>query len=205
MTTIIPQQETHMFDETIRLAVITGSVRERRFGPTVTRWFSAHVASYPHVDVDVIDLADYAHPADMSYHDNVRDFAARIDAADAFVIVTPEYNHSYPGPLKTALDSTGREWQGKAVGFVSYGGMSGGLRAVEPLRVVFAELHAVTIRETVSFHGAWQQFDSDGKPLNQEAVGAAADAMLDQLVWWATALRNARAVHPYGEPLAAAR
>ncbi len=68
-----------------------------------------------------------------------------------FVVVTPEYNHSFPGPLKAAIDRHVTPWQAKPVGFVSYGGISGGLRAVEHLRQVFAELHAVTVRETVSF------------------------------------------------------
>lgn len=88
--------------------------------------------------LDVIDLADTRVPS--------AELADRIGAADAFVVVTPEYNHSYPGPLH-AIDSVGEQWRAKPVGFVSYGGVSGGLRAVEPLRVVFAELHAVTIRE----------------------------------------------------------
>jgi NAD(P)H-dependent FMN reductase len=81
-------------------------------------------------------------------------FVARIGAADAFLIVTPEYNHGYPGPAEDRDRLAGPEWQAKPVGFVSYGGLSAGLHAVEQLRAVFAELHTVTIRETVSFHGA---------------------------------------------------
>ncbi len=111
---------------------------------------------------------------------------------------SPEYNHSFPGPLKHAIDSLGHQWQAKPVGFVSYGGLSGGLRAVEALRVVFAELHAVTIRETVSFHSAWDQFDEHGAPRHPDLVNAAAGALLDQLAWWARALRTARAARPYG-------
>ena len=113
-------------------------------------------------------------------------------------MVTPEYNHSFPGPLKHAIDSLGHQWQAKPVGFVSYGGLSGGLRAVEALRVVFAELHAVTIRETVSFHSAWARFHEHGAPRDPELVNAAAGALLDQLAWWACALRAARAARPYG-------
>lgn len=75
--------------------------------------------------------------------------------------------------------------------------MAGGLRSVEHLRGVFAELHAVTIRETVSFHNVWNQFDSDGAPKDPSAVNAAAKVMLDQLTWWAIALRDARAKYPY--------
>ena len=119
-------------------------------------------------------------------------------AADAFVVITPEYNHGYPGPLKTAIDSVGSEWHAKPVGFICYGGRSGGLRAVEQLRGVFAELHTVTVRETVSFHGASAQFDQDGVPRQAEAVNTAAGILLDQLAWWACTLREARLVHPYG-------
>ncbi len=187
-----------MSADRLRVAIITGSVREGRFGPIVANWFSQQAALRDDMTIDRIDLADFDHPATMAATPEVQTFTARVEAADAFVVVTPEYNHSYPGPLKTALDSVGKEWQGKAVGFVSYGGMSGGLRAVEPLRVVFAELHTVTTRETVSFHQARNKFDDAGNPVQAEDVNAAATALLNQLAWWGHALRNARAAHPYG-------
>ncbi|MGH3975334.1 MAG: NADPH-dependent FMN reductase [Pseudonocardiaceae bacterium] len=177
-------------DPTFELAVIVGSVREGRFGPVVADWFVGQAKQRADVSVDVIDLVDTPIPS--------VNFASRIGAADAFVVVTPEYNHGYPGPLKTAIDSVGREWRAKPVGFVCYGGLSGGLRAVEQLRIVFAELHTVTIRETVSFHSAHQRFDEQGAPRDPDAVNTAATALLDQLAWWARALRYARAAHPYG-------
>ncbi|MGH3837737.1 MAG: NADPH-dependent FMN reductase [Pseudonocardiaceae bacterium] len=172
------------------LAVIVGSVRDGRFGPVVADWFVGQAKQRDDLSVDVIDLADTQIPS--------ANFTSRIGAADAFVIVTPEYNHGYPGPLKTAIDSVGREWQAKPVGFVCYGGLSGGLRAVEQLRVVFAELHTVTIRDTVSFHGARARFDEHGAPREPDAVNTAASALLDQLAWWAHTLRHARAARPYG-------
>ena len=108
----------------------------------------------------------------------------RLAAADAFVVVTPEYNHSYPAPVKTLIDWHFTEWQAKPVGFVSYGGMSGGLRAVEHLRGVFAELHAVTVRDTVSFHGAWDRFGPDAPPGGSGRVrgGGEVDARPARLV-----------------------
>lgn len=175
--------------DSFQLAVIVGSVRERRFGPVVADWFAGQVKRRADVALDVIDLADTPAPSA-----NLTD---RIGAADAFVVVTPEYNHSYPGPLKHAIDSVGEQWRAKPVGFVSYGGLSGGLRAVEPLRIVFAELHAVTIRDTVSFHQAGEQFDEHGSPRYPDAVNAAASVLLDQLAWWALALREARSARPY--------
>jgi NAD(P)H-dependent FMN reductase len=115
------------------------------------------------------------------------------------VVVTPEYNHSFPGPLKLAIDSVHPEWAAKPVGFVSYGGVAGGLRAVEHLRSVFAELHAVTVRETVQFYLADDPLDVHGNARGTQA-DAAAGRLLDQLAWWAQALREARAARPYGNP-----
>ncbi|MEV8638001.1 NAD(P)H-dependent oxidoreductase [Streptosporangium sp. NPDC051023] len=196
-----------MFDDPFRLAVIIGSVREGRFGPTVANWFLGQARQHEDLVVDVIDLAEIslpatgqARPVSTGEYDSpeVRAFAARIDAADAFVVITPEYNHGYPGPLKIAIDSVHPEWQAKPVGFVSYGGVSGGLRSVEQLRAVFAELHAVTIRETVSFTMAHSQFDENGTPRDAETVNLAAKILLDQITWWARRLREARTAHPYG-------
>ncbi|MGW6935361.1 NADPH-dependent FMN reductase [Lentzea sp. NPDC054927] len=169
----------------IRLAVLIGSTRTGRLSPTVAGWFARQAVPRADLDVDVIDLAD----GEVT--------SARIAAADAFVVVTPEYNHSFPGVLKTEIDRHLTEWQAKPVGFVSHGGVGGGLRAVEQLRLVFAELHAVTVRDTVSFHNGLACFDADGEPVEPAGCGAAAKTMLDELVWWALALRAARTARPY--------
>jgi NAD(P)H-dependent FMN reductase len=187
----------------LRLAIVTGSVRDGRFGPTVSAWFATQARDHGAFDVDVIDLADYEFPGSMEKTPAVEDFARRIDEADAVVVVTPEYNHSFPGPLKTAIDALKGPWQAKPVGFVAYGGMSGGLRAVEALRIVFAELHATTTRDTVSFHRARTQFDAEGNPIDPDGVNAAVHVVLDQLEWWGLALREARATRPYGQKVAA--
>ncbi|KZB88074.1 NADPH-dependent FMN reductase [Amycolatopsis regifaucium] len=169
-----------------QLAVVISSVREGRFGPVVANWFLDRAKQREDVNLSVIDLAET--PEGLS---------PGVAAADAVVMIVPEYNHSYPGPLKTALDATGPEWHGKPVAFVSYGGISGGLRAVEHLRPVLAELHAATIRETVSFPYAWNCFGPDGEPHAAEDVDLAAATLLNQLGWWANALRDARRVRPY--------
>ena len=106
------------------------------------------------------------------------------------MIVTPEYNHSYPASLKHAIDQGYVEWMAKPVGFVSYGGTTGGVRAIEHLRHVFAELHAATIRDYICFISARRQFDADGNPIDREGPRNAAKIMLDRLAWWADALRN---------------
>ncbi|WP_410672530.1 NADPH-dependent FMN reductase [Amycolatopsis sp. cmx-4-68] len=191
-----------MSEAPVRVAVIVGSVREGRFGPVVAGWLAGVAGDHGGFEVDVVDLAEPGLPLVLPAFGTappvevVGEVTPRLEAADAFVVVTPEYNHSYPASLKNAIDWHRTEWLAKPVAFVSYGGISGGLRAVEHLRAVFAELHAVTIRETVSFHGAHARFGPDGAPTDDGAA-VAAEAMLDQLEWWARSLAEARAARAY--------
>jgi NAD(P)H-dependent FMN reductase len=195
-----------MAGQPLQLAVILGSVRQGRFGPTVGNWFVRQARQRSGLAVDVIDLAATALPMTLPAFGAqpvpeavlaLQDLTPRLAAADAFVVVTPEYNHSFPAALKNAIDWHHQQWRAKPVGFVSYGGISGGLRAVEALRLVFAELHTVTMRDTVSFHDAWRQFDAEGTPVNLDGCNGAADTMLHQITWWAHALRDAKANSPY--------
>ncbi|GAB3741392.1 NADPH-dependent FMN reductase [Nocardiopsis nanhaiensis] len=185
-----------MQQENVRIAVVLGGNTTGRTGPVVSAWFLDRIAGREGLGIDVLDVAEldlgdgHGTPLDA--------FSAAVDAADGFVVVTPEYNHGYPGPLKSAIDSARKEWFAKPVSFVSYGGMSGGLRAVEQLRAVFSELHATTVRTSVSLHNAQHMFDAGGAPVEdlrgaEDAVGE----MLDQLVWWSLSLREARARRPY--------
>ncbi|MEV8312577.1 NAD(P)H-dependent oxidoreductase [Streptomyces sp. NPDC059900] len=187
-----------------RVAVIIGSNREGRFGPIVADWLLSRIRERPDFEADVIDLADSHLPTALSHNPSpgtraeLGKVTPKLAAADAFVVLTPEYNHSYPASLKSLIDWHNAEWQAKPLAFVSYGGLSGGLRAVEHLRPVFAELHTMTIRETVSFHNAGALFADDGTHKDPAAANAAAKSMLDQLHWWAWALRSAKEVRPYG-------
>ncbi|EHR53595.1 putative flavoprotein [Saccharomonospora marina XMU15] len=181
----------------LRLAIIVGSTRKDRFGPVPAAWFAQQARSYDDMSVDVIDLAELELPNSLDGSTDADKLADRLATADAFVIVTPEYNHSYPASLKTAIDHYRHEWQAKPVAFVSYGGMAGGLRAVEHLRHVFCELHAVTVRDTISFHNFWERFDDNGEPTDAASCASAAKGMLDQLAWWGHALREARTKRPY--------
>ncbi|MEU1217165.1 NAD(P)H-dependent oxidoreductase [Streptomyces sp. NPDC005790] len=192
-----------MSKDTLHLAVIVSSVREGRFGPVVGRWFAGRAKGREDFTVDVVDLADHMLPAVHSHTPSpdalsvLSEVSPRLEAADAYVVVTPEYNHSYPAALKQLIDWHYTQWRAKPVGFVSYGGVSGGLRAVEHLRQVFAELHAVSVRDGVSFHSAWERFDEGGEPKDPAGPEGAAEVMLDQLGWWASTLRRGRAVAPY--------
>ena len=189
-----------MSRDRIRTAVIVGSTREGRFGDTVARWFVGRAALNEALDIDVIDLAQANLPAVLTDTPpaEVQAVTERFAAADAFVIITPEYNHGYPASLKFALDSAREEWMAKPVSFVSYGGIAGGLRSVEQLRQVCAELHMVSIRDCVSLHNCHDMFDETGGLIEPVGPDAAAGAMLDQLVWWAVTLRDARSERPYG-------
>ncbi|MDQ2725645.1 MAG: NAD(P)H-dependent oxidoreductase [Actinomycetota bacterium] len=179
----------------LNLAVIVASTREGRFGPTVAQWFVGHAGQREDMNVDVIDLADLDLPAALPRRrdPDMESYVKRIEFADAYVVVTPEYNHGYPASVKQAIDLPHDEWKAKAVGFVSYGGMAGGLRAVEQLRQVFAELHVATMRDTVSFHQFFELFDTSGQLKDPTGPAAAATIMLDQLWWWGNALRAGRA------------
>jgi NAD(P)H-dependent FMN reductase len=188
------KQDFAMSDGRLRLAIITGSTREGRFGPVAARWFAARAARRPEFDLDEIDLAELDLPSVLPRRPDagVTAYIGRIRRADAFVVVTPEYNHGYPASLKQAIDLPHDEWRAKPAGFVSYGGLAGGLRAVEQLRLVFAELHVATMRDTVSFHNFFSIFDADGQPRDPEGCTRAAETMLDELWWWGMALRAAR-------------
>ncbi|MFG3488665.1 NADPH-dependent FMN reductase [Streptomyces sp. NPDC047972] len=188
----------------LTLALVVASDREGRFAPVVTDWFRSRLAEREDFTVTVVDLAEIDLPTSLSHDPSpaVRAELAKVspvlEAADAYVVVTPEYNHSFPASLKNLIDRHYTEWQAKPVGFVSYGGISGGLRAVEQLRQVYAEMHAVTVRDTVSFHHAHGLFDADGRHKDPAAAEGAAKALLDQLGWWGRALKDAKSVRPYG-------
>jgi NAD(P)H-dependent FMN reductase len=190
-----------------KLAIIVGSVREGRFGPVVASWVAEQADTHGAFDVTVVDLVgvdiplalpaaspkyagdDYPRPAGMAA------LTSALESADAFIIVTPEYNHSYPASLKAAIDWHFTQWTAKPVAFVSYGGAAGGRHAVLHLENVLTELHAVTIRDHLAFPNyftAWQ----DNRPLAPEAPSHA-KTLLDQLAWWATALRSARDTAPF--------
>ena len=178
----------------LRLAVLVGSTREGRRAPMISSWFLDRAAAHPGFELDVIDLAEIDLPATWTRapHDGLQAYAERIAAADAYVVVTPEYNHSFTASVKHAIDLCMPEWKQKVVGFVSYGGISGGLRAVEQLRLVFVELQVANARNSVSFNLMTAPFDDHGTLREPDGPNLAAVALLDELAWWGAALRVAR-------------
>ncbi|MFC7305819.1 NADPH-dependent FMN reductase [Streptomyces monticola] len=181
-----------MAQDPLKVAVIIGSVREGRVGDTVAHWFLERAGKRDDLELDVLDLVDHPdlpvrHPASPT--PATLRLTRHFDRADAFVIVTPEYNRSFPAALKQAIDLGYDEWHAKPVAFVSYGYGSHGLYAVEQLRTVFTELRAMSLRDGVGLNLVDE--------LPQDPENRAVTTMLDQLVWWGLALREARAVRPY--------
>lgn len=126
--------------EPVRVTVVVGSNREGRFGPVVADWLLDRIRTRDDLVAEVVDVADTALPttfaADAGAKSELAAITPKLSSADAFIVLTPEYNHSYPAGLKNLIDWHYTEWQAKPVAFVSYGGVSGGLRAVEHLRQV---------------------------------------------------------------------
>jgi NAD(P)H-dependent FMN reductase len=187
-------------DRPLRIAVIVGSIREGRLGRGIAEWFVAQVEDRDDLTIDLVDLAEASlttvYPDDETHiPDNVAVMSVRLAAADGFVVVVPEYNHSYPASLKNAIDWFYEEWTAKPVAFVSYGGRAQGIRAVEHLRNVFIEVRAMTTRDGISID--LSDVGDDGLP-NDEGIEVGVKLTLDELTWWARALRDARALRPYG-------
>lgn len=190
-----------MTTEKISVALIYGSTREGRFCDTVARWVALQMERNPDFSLQIVDPAIRSIPTRLERNcsPELAELKEQLADADAFIVVTPEYNHGYPAALKHLIDSAYGVWQAKPVGFVSYGGLSGGVRAVEQLRQVFAEVHATTVRNTVSFVDAWEQFDYEGNLREADRAEQSMAMMLTQLRWWATALKQARSLQPYAE------
>jgi NAD(P)H-dependent FMN reductase len=182
----------------LKIGILYGSNRVGRFCDVIAGWVEQETAKHRHFDLVRIDPLDYDLPVRFGEPSEAADrLRATVGVVDAFVVVTPEYNHSYTSALKQLIDNVKLEWQAKPVGFVSYGGVSGGLRAVEHLRAVFAETHSVTMRDAVSFADYWTRFCPDGQPIDPIGPAKSLNFMLDHIEWWAQALKQARKDRSY--------
>lgn len=183
----------------LKIAVILGSTRPGRRGASVADWVMSKAAGRTNADYTLIDLADHPLPlldesapaATGQYAgEHTKHWAATIAGFDAFILVTPEYNHSTSGVLKNAIDYLYGEWNNKAAAFVSYG-MSGGIRAVEHLRAIASELQIAHVRQQLSF-SLFNDFENFSTFAPQSQHTKAADTLFDQLEAWAGALKPLR-------------
>ena len=185
-----------------KLSIVITSTRPGRAGMPIAEWFAARARTHQAFDVELIDLAEVDlpfmdephHPRLRRYeHDHTKAWSARVDAADAFVFVTPEYNSGFTAPLKNAIDYLHAEWQYKPVGFVSYGGVAAGTRAVQMLKQVVTTLKMLPLVEAVNIPFHPQFIDEHGVVVANDIMEHAAAAMLDELAIIESALRQRRA------------
>lgn len=183
-----------------KLAIIIGSTRPTRVGESVANWVHQLAKPRRDADVELLDIRDFdlplldepIPPSQGEYtKDHTKRWAATIAGFDGFVFVTPEYNHGICGALKNAIDFLYAEWNDKAAGFVGYGS-AGGVRAVESLRLVMAELQVATVRAQVmlSLQDDFEDYRAfRPRPHQEQALGT----VFDQVIRWSTALRTLRA------------
>jgi len=183
------------------LSIIIGSTRPGRAGLPIADWFADRARAHGGFEIDVVDLAELNlpmldepnHPRLRQYtHQHTKDWSAHVSGSDAFVIVTPEYNHGYSPAVKNAIDYLHHEWHYKPVGFVSYGGVAAGTRAMQQLKQVVTALRMLPLTDAVNIPFHTQFLDDDGRVQANEVMEQAADVMLDELVRVAAALRPLR-------------
>ncbi|NNM97815.1 MAG: NAD(P)H-dependent oxidoreductase [Candidatus Dormibacteraeota bacterium] len=184
------------------LQIVIGSTRPGRVGLPVTEWFHGVASSHGGFEIELIDLAEVGlpmmdepnHPRFHNYvHPHTKAWSATITRADAFVFVVPEYNYGLTAPVKNAIDYLQVEWQYKPIGFVSYGGVAAGTRAVQMLKQVVTTLKMVPVFESVNIPFVAQFLDDDGRIQANQVMDEAATAMLDELARWAEPLMGMRA------------
>jgi NAD(P)H-dependent FMN reductase len=183
-----------------RIAIILGSTRPGRNGEAVAKWVHEHAQARNGAQYELIDLADYQlplldepiPPSQGKYSKpHTKRWAEKINSFDGFVFVTPEYNHGTSAALKNAIDFLYAEWNDKAAAFVSYGS-AGGVRAVEHLRLVMAEVQVATVRAQVIL-SLFEDFEGFTKFKPRPVHDKSLDAMFGQVESWAQALRTVRA------------
>lgn len=184
----------------LKIGVIVGSTRPTRVGRRVADWFMQQIANTPDMEFQLLDLAEInlpflnepKSPSMGDYvHAHTKKWAATIDALDGFILVTAEYNHGIPAPLKNALDTVYHEWARKPVAFVGYGGL-GGARAIEQLIEVTARMEMAPISvNTVNIMNVWAAFDDKGN-LKPDHVEGHPEKVLAKLAWWGNTLKAAR-------------
>lgn len=174
-----------------KIQIILGSTRQERQGGLVASWFRKEAEKRLEFEFEYLDLRDWPLPfvgtADSPL---IALWQQKIAEADGYIIITPEYNHSFPAVLKNALDYGSKSWRNKPVAFVGYtAGDVGAARAVEQLRLVAIELQLAPIREAVHISGVWRALPESTA---SEAMRTRLERFFAQLAWWAGALKAAR-------------
>ncbi len=184
----------------LKIAIVTGSTRPGRNNEAVSNWVYHIAKERKDAEFELVDIASYNLPLldepmpplwGRYAHEHTKVWSDKIASFDAYVFVTPEYNHSTSAALKNAIDYLYREWNDKVAGFVSYGGHGGGVRAVEHLRLIVAEVMVATVRAQVllSLFANFENFRTF-KPAPQHEKEL--NAMLDQVIAWGGALKGLR-------------
>lgn len=190
------------------LKIIIGSTRPGRISPPIAQWVAKAATAHGGFDVELVDLLDHelplldepAHPRLAKYqHEHTRRWASKVAQADAFVFVTPEYNSAPSPSLLNAVDYLYHEWAYKPVGFVSYGGLSGGLRSVQVMKQVVAAVRMTPIPEGVAIPLV-MQFLAGDQFAPPPPIEAAAAPMFDELLRWTEALHELRMGPPPPPP-----
>jgi NAD(P)H-dependent FMN reductase len=183
------------------LQVVIASTRPGRVGLPVATWFAQRAREHGGFTVEVVDLAEVdlplfdepKHPRLGQYeHQHTKDWSATVARGDAYVFIMPEYNYGFNAVIKNAIDYLHVEWQHKAVGFVSYGGVAAGTRAVQMLKQVVTTLKMVPVFDSVNIPFVAQFIGADGAFTANEPLETAATAMLDELVRWTGSIGNLR-------------
>jgi NAD(P)H-dependent FMN reductase len=183
-----------------RLHTIIASTRPGRVGPAIARWFDEYAKAHGKFDAHLIDLADFNlpvydephHPSRRQYtQEHTKKWSESVKAADAFVVVTPEYNYTLPPSLANAIDYLFWEWQYTPVAFVSYGGVSGGLRSAQTARLMASSLKMMPVPEGVALPNVFAQI-KDGVFAANDLNTQGAVSILNEMVKWADALKTLR-------------
>jgi NAD(P)H-dependent FMN reductase len=184
------------------IKIIVGSTRPNRFGIQPATWIYELAKKHPEAKFDLVDLQEVnlpmfneATPPLMHQYaqEHTKKWAELIGNADGFVMVTPEYNHSFPAALKNAIDYLATEWGYKPVAFVSYGADAGGTRAIEQLRVVTSGMRMYDLGEQVTLANYWAQLNEEGKFLPNDQQNDAAEKLLTAVAFWSEKMKAARA------------
>ncbi|HEY2287502.1 MAG TPA: NAD(P)H-dependent oxidoreductase [Streptosporangiaceae bacterium] len=183
------------------LQIIIASTRPGRVGPSVAAWIHERAVAHGGFEVELIDLAEVGlpmfdepkHPRFGEYvHQHTKDWSAIISRGDAYIFVMPEYNYGFNAAIKNALDYLNKEWAGKVVGFVSYGGVAAGTRAVQMLKPVLGALRMVALPDAVHIPFVSQFLDAERTLQPNDVMEKAATTVLNELVTWSAALHAVR-------------